>query len=75
MSFQLFVLMLSFSGLWGPLLMSRYIKESQRLKFQFILGDAKICLGSSVSYYQAREQRFWADLKFYPQIDIGRFKR
>ena len=45
-----------------------YIKENQGLKFQFLLGDAKNCLGSSVSYYQAREQRFWADLKAWEQM-------
>ena len=45
-----------------------YIKENQRLKFQFLLGDAKNCLGSSVSYYQAREQHFWADLKAWEQM-------
>ena len=45
-----------------------YIKENQELKFQFLLGDAKNCLGSSVSYYQAREQRFWADLKAREQM-------
>ena len=45
-----------------------YIKENQRLKFQFILGDAKNCLGSSVSYYQAREHCFWADLKAWEQM-------
>ena len=43
-------------------------KESQRLKFQFLLGGAKSCLGSSVLYYQAREQRFWADLKAWEQM-------
>ena len=40
-----------------------YIKENQGLKFQFILGDAKKRLGSSVLNYQTRVQRFWADLK------------
>ena len=45
-----------------------YIKENQRLKFQFLLGDAKKCLGSSVLNYQAREQRFWADLKAWEQM-------
>ena len=44
-----------------------YIKENQGLKFQFLLGDAKNCLGSSVSYYQARE-RFSADLKAWEQM-------
>ena len=44
-----------------------YIKEIRWLKFQFLLGDAKICLGSSVLYYQAREKRFWADLKAWEQ--------
>ena len=43
-------------------------KESQALKFQFLLGGAKSRLGSSVSYYQAREQRFWADLKAWEQM-------
>ena len=33
-----------------------YIKENQGLKFQFTLGYAKNCLGSSVLYYQAREK-------------------
>ena len=28
-------------------------KDSQGLKFQFLLGDAKNCLGSNVSYHQA----------------------
>ena len=45
-----------------------YIKENQGLKFQFLLGDAKNCLDSSVSYYQAREQRFWAYLKTWEQM-------
>ena len=44
-----------------------YIKDNQGLKFQFILGDAKIRLGSSVSYHQAREERFWAYLKAWEQ--------
>ena len=43
-------------------------KENQGLKFQFLLGGAKICLDSSVSYYQAQEQRFWADLKTWEQM-------
>ena len=42
-------------------------RRKQGLKFQFFLGDAKNCLGSSVLYYQAREQRFWADLKAWEQ--------
>ena len=45
-----------------------YIKENQALKFQFLLGDAKNCLGSSVLYYQAWEQRFWVDLKAWEQM-------
>ena len=45
-----------------------YIKENQRLKVQFILGGTKTGLGSSVSYYQAQEQRFWADLKAWEQM-------
>ena len=45
-----------------------YIKKNQALKFQFILGDAENCLGSSVSYYQAQQQRFWADLKAWEQM-------
>ena len=44
-----------------------YIKENQGLKFQFILGNAKNRLGSNVPYHQAREQRFWADLKAWEQ--------
>ena len=32
------------------------------------MGDAKKSLDSSVSYYQAREQRFWADLKAWEQM-------
>ena len=43
------------------------IKEIQGLKFQFLLGDAKNRLSSSVSYYQARELCFWADLKAWEQ--------
>ena len=44
-------------------------KESQGLKFQFLLGGcAKNCLGSSVLYYQAREQYFWAALKAWEQM-------
>ena len=43
-------------------------KESQGLKFQFLLGDAKSRLGSSVLYYQTREQRFWAALKAWEQM-------
>ena len=66
--FQLLLLMLLLSGLWGPLLRSMYIKENQKLKCQYILGNAKNCLGSSVSYYQAWEQRFWADLKAWEQV-------
>ena len=66
--FQLLLLMLLLSGLWGPLLRSMYIKENQKLKCQFILGNAKNRLGSSVSYYQAWEQRFWADLKSWEQV-------
>ena len=66
--FQLLLLMLLPSGLWSPLLRSMYIKENQKLKCQFILGDAKIRLGSSVSYYQAWEQRFWADLKAWELV-------
>ena len=61
--FQLLVLMLYFSGLWGPLLRSMYIKEYQGLKFQLILGKARKRPGSSVLYYQARETSFWAALK------------
>ena len=45
-----------------------YIKENQGLKFQFSLEVAKDCIGSSVSNYQAREQRFWADLKAWEQM-------
>ena len=45
-----------------------YIKENQGLKFQFLLEDAKNCLGSSALYYQARQQRFWADLKAWEQM-------
>ena len=45
-----------------------YIKENQRLKFQFILAEAKHCLGSSVLNYQAEEQRFWADPKAWEQM-------
>ena len=45
-----------------------HIKEIQGLKFQFLLGNAKNCLGSNVLYYQAREQRFWADLKAWEQL-------
>ena len=45
-----------------------YIKENQKLKFQFILGDAKTYLGSSVLYSQAQKQRFWADLKAWEQM-------
>ena len=45
-----------------------HIEENQGLKFQFLLGEAKNCLGSSVLYYQAREQRFWDDLKAWEQI-------
>ena len=44
-----------------------YIKENRKLKCQFILGDAKIRLGSSVLYHQAEKQRFWADLKAWDQ--------
>ena len=43
-------------------------KECQGLKFQFLLGGAKSRFGSSVSYYQALEQRFWADLKAWEQM-------
>ena len=66
--FQLLLLMLLLSGLWGPLLRSMYIKENQKLKCQFILRNAKNCLGSSVLYYQAWKQRFWADLKAWEQV-------
>ena len=45
-----------------------YIKENQKLKLQFLLGDDKNCLGSSISYYQAQEQRFWVDLKAWKQM-------
>ena len=44
------------------------MKENRGLKFQFLLGDAKKRLGSSVPYYQAREQRFWADLKAWERM-------
>ena len=44
------------------------IKENQGLKIQYFLGDAKNCLGSSVLYYQAREQRFWTYLKAWEQM-------
>ena len=44
-----------------------YIKENQGLIFQFILGNAKNCFGIIVLYHQAREQRFWADLKAWEQ--------
>ena len=47
--------------------MSKYIKENQGLKFQFLLGDGKKRLGSYVSYHQTREQRFWAALKAWEQ--------
>ena len=43
-------------------------QRKSRVKFQFLLKDAKNCLGSSVSYYQAHEQRFWVDLKAWKQI-------
>ena len=66
--FQLLLLMLLLSGLWGPLLRSMYIKENQKLKCQFMLGNANNRLGSSVWYYQAWEQRFWADLKAWEQV-------
>ena len=55
--------MLYLSGLWGSLLRSMYTKENQGLKFQFILGNDRKHPGSSVSYYQAQEQRFWAALQ------------
>ena len=48
-----------------------YIKENQGLNFQFILGNAENCLGSNVLYYQAREQRFWGDLKAWEQTPIS----
>ena len=63
--FQLLLLMLLLSGLRGPLLRSMYIKENQKLKCQFVLGNAKNRL---VLYYQAWEQRFWADLKAWEQV-------
>ena len=65
--FQSLIEFLYGSGLRGPLLRSMFIKEIQGLKFQFLLGDAKNHLGSNVSYYQAREQSFWADLKAWEQ--------
>ena len=43
-------------------------QKNQGLKFQFLLRDAKNCPGSSFLYYQAREQRFWADLKAWEQM-------
>ena len=42
--FQILLLMLLLSGLWGPLLRSMYIKENQKLECQFILGMLKIVL-------------------------------
>ena len=65
--FQLLLLILLLSGLWGPLLRSMYIKENQKLKCQFMLGNAKNRFGSGVSYHQAREQRFWVDLQAWEQ--------
>ena len=65
--FQLLVLMLLLSGLWGPLLRSLYIKRKSRVKVSIYIGDAKIRLGSTVLYQQAREQRFWADLKAWDE--------
>ena len=43
----------------------------RKSRVKFIIGDAKICLGSSVSNYQAREQRFWVDLNAWGQIHIA----
>ena len=65
---QLLFLLLYFSGLWGPLLRSMYIKRNRSLKFQFLLGSLKKLLGNSISYYQAREKGFWADLEAWKLI-------
>ena len=65
---QLLFLMLYLSGLWGPLLMSMYIKRNRSLKFQFLLGSLKKQLGNSISYYQAREKGFWANLEAWKLI-------
>ena len=58
---QLSFLMLYLSGLWGPLLGSMCIERNKQLKFQFLLGNLRKQLGSSDSYYQAREKDFWAN--------------
>ena len=43
-------------------------QRKSRVKVSIFLRDAKNCLDSSVSYYQAREQRFWADPKAWEQM-------
>ena len=56
-------LMLYFSGLWRPWLTSMYNKRKALIMFRFLLGKARKRLDSSVSYYQAKNQSFWATLK------------
>ena len=40
------------------------------VKLQFILGVVKNCLGSSIAYYQAQQQNFWAFQEAWEQTPI-----
>ena len=51
------------SGLCGPLLRSIYNERKTLINFQFVWGEVKNCLGSSILYYQAQENSFWAVLE------------
>ena len=43
-------------------------QRKSRVKVSIFIGDAKNCLGNSVLYYQAQEQRFWVDRKAWGQM-------
>ena len=43
-------------------------QRKSRVEVSIFLGVAKKSLGSSVSYCQATEQRFWADQKAWEQM-------
>ena len=56
------------SGLCGPLLRSIYNERENTDKFSIYMGEVKNCLGSSIWYYQARENSFWAVLEALEKI-------
>ena len=52
----------------GPSTQVYVYQRKSEVKVSIYIGNAKNRLGSSVSYYQAWEQRFWADLKAWEQV-------